>query len=55
LLNITKEADDAVLAAAMHATLSTPRGPSATASVDPTPMAGAVNKMFKGGKGLQHV
>jgi len=54
LLNITKEADDAVFHAAMQATLSTPRAPTATASVDDTPMAGAVNKMFKS-SGLQHV
>jgi len=45
---LTVKADDAVLAAAMKATLSTPRAPTATASVDDTPMAGAINKMFKG-------
>ena len=48
LLNMTKKADDAVFHAAMQATLATPRAPTATASVDDTPMAGAVNKMFKG-------
>ena len=42
------ESDDAVFHAAMQATLMTPRAPTATASVDDTPMAGAVNKMFKG-------
>ena len=42
-----READDAVFHAAMNATLATPRAPTATASVDDTPMAGAVNKMFK--------
>ena len=52
-LNLTKKADDAVFHAAMQATLSTPRAPTGTASVDDTPMAGAVNKMFKGK--LQHV
>ena len=51
LLNIMMtESDDAVFHAAMQATLMTPRG---GASVDDTPMAGAVNKMFKGK--LQHV
>ena len=45
---MTKKADDAVFHAAMQATLATPRAPTATASVDDTPMAGAVNKMFKG-------
>ena len=51
-LNLTKRADDAVFHAAMQATLSTPRA-SATSGVDDSPMAGAVNKMFKGR--LQHV
>ena len=51
LLNIMMtESDDAVFHAAMQATLMTPRG---GASVDDTPMAGAVHKMFKGK--LQHV
>tara|TARA_B110000046_G_scaffold149724_1_gene157966 strand:+ start:90 stop:281 length:192 start_codon:yes stop_codon:yes gene_type:complete len=49
----TAAVDDAVFQAAMQATLLTPRGPTATASVDDTPMAGAVNKWFN--KGLQHV
>jgi len=53
LLNMTKDADDAVFHAALQATLATPRGSGATASVDDTPMAGAVSKMFKGK--LQHV
>ena len=39
--------------AAMQATLFTPRNVTAAGSVDDTPMAGAVNKMFKGR--LQHV
>lgn len=42
----TKKTDDAALANAMQAALVTPRAPTATASVDDTPMAGAVNKMF---------
>lgn len=45
--------DDAVFHAAMQATLATPRAPTATASVDDTPMAGAITKMFHGK--LQHV
>ena len=49
---LTAKADDAVMRAASQAILSTPRAPTATASVDATPMAGAVNKMFKS---LQHV
>ena len=48
VLKKTSQADDAVFHAAMQATLLTPRAPTATASVDDTPMAGAVNKMFKG-------
>ena len=53
--NVTVQLDNAVFKSAMQATLSTPRGPAASASADAidTPMAGAVNKMFKGG--LQHV
>ena len=51
---LTAQTDDAVIMNAMKATLSTPRAPTATASVDDTPMAGAVNKMFKKGS-LQHV
>ena len=45
-IGFTKKTDDAALANAMQAALSTPRAPTATASVDDTPMAGAVNKMF---------
>ena len=52
----TSVTDDAVMKAGMKALL-TPRSSAAMKampSVDDTPMAGAVNKMFKGMK-LQHV
>ena len=52
LSGFTVQVDDAVFKAAMQATLSTPRVPTATASTDAldTPMSGAVNKMFKGAR-----
>jgi hypothetical protein len=50
LRGLTVKTDDAVMAAAMKAALSTPRQSSQV--VDDAPMAGAVNKMFKGRQAL---
>lgn len=47
--------DDAVLQAASRAILSTPRAAPTVASVDSTPMAGAVNKMFNLPNGRQRI